>query len=376
MCQPPAEELRQRAAEVRFGAAQCGLTILRYLTDHAPRLSLSVLARIVSAPPCPPVRACEPCPACAPHTKLCGQTVGAPTCPVAAPWMLSQRRPLWGCPWGQPAGTGPGHWRARRHLSLDAQVSTNDAALTLLPLLERPPWVRRGRGGAVEKFIGGGWQAVPPEERHRLTQQDGQVGWAGRGRLGRSGPSGALLSLLADRWLAAHCLQHMYIYYVLPVALKTPHRPYATIRRTRSCAAHPWWQVWLALHNLLADSAARSRMDMTEGRVEALLRLKRHFNELLLDQAGGGCRWRVLCAGRRFAQLRRQCGCRRAVSSSLHRPHHLAPPTPTHPGPPSLQLPVLRNLQRVIDELAFGVNTAQAVAGPSGRLIVEQVGIL
>lgn len=39
-----------------------------------------------------------------------------------------------------------------------------------------------------------------------------------------------------------------------------------------------------------------------------------------------------------------------------------------------LQLPVLRNLQRVIDELAFGVNTAQAVAGPSSRLIVEQVG--
>lgn len=48
-------------------------------------------------------------------------------------------------------------------------------------------------------------------------------------------------------------------------------------------------QVWLALHNLLADSAARSRMDMTEGRVEALLRLKRHFNELLLDQARSGC---------------------------------------------------------------------------------------
>lgn len=39
-----------------------------------------------------------------------------------------------------------------------------------------------------------------------------------------------------------------------------------------------------------------------------------------------------------------------------------------------LQLPVLRNLQRVIDELAFGVNTAQALAGPSSRLIVEQVG--
>ena len=46
MGRPPLEELRERAAEVRFAAAQCGLTILRYLTDHAPKLSLSVLARI------------------------------------------------------------------------------------------------------------------------------------------------------------------------------------------------------------------------------------------------------------------------------------------------------------------------------------------
>lgn len=43
-------------------------------------------------------------------------------------------------------------------------------------------------------------------------------------------------------------------------------------------------QVWLLLYNLLADGAARARMDMTEGRCEALLRLRRHFNELLFDQ--------------------------------------------------------------------------------------------
>ena len=35
-------------SQVRFAAAQCGLTILRYITDHAPHLSLSVLARVVS----------------------------------------------------------------------------------------------------------------------------------------------------------------------------------------------------------------------------------------------------------------------------------------------------------------------------------------
>lgn len=40
-------------------------------------------------------------------------------------------------------------------------------------------------------------------------------------------------------------------------------------------------------------------MDMTEGRVEALLRLKRHFNELLLDQARG--RWGIPCQGTRIS---------------------------------------------------------------------------
>ena len=48
MQQPATAELRERAGEVRFGAAQCSLTILRYITEHAPKLSLSVLARIVS----------------------------------------------------------------------------------------------------------------------------------------------------------------------------------------------------------------------------------------------------------------------------------------------------------------------------------------
>ena len=54
-------------------------------------------------------------------------------------------------------------------------MSTNDTAMALLPLLERPPWVRRGRGGALERFVGGAWKAVEPAERHRLGQQDGQV---------------------------------------------------------------------------------------------------------------------------------------------------------------------------------------------------------
>ncbi|GAB4819300.1 hypothetical protein N2152v2_006346 [Parachlorella kessleri] len=117
-------------------------------------------------------------------------------------------------------------------------VSTNDAAMALLPLLDRPPWVRRGKSG-IEKFINGKWQAVDPRDRMRLTQQDGQV--------------------------------------------------------------------WLALYNLVVDPGCRDKMGLTESRCEALMKLKRHFSELLLDQ-----------------------------------------------------LPVLKDLQRVIDELAFGVPAIRA----------------
>ena len=53
-------------------------------------------------------------------------------------------------------------------------------------------------------------------------------------------------------------------------------------------------QVWLALHSLLADGEARSKMDLSEGRCEALLRMKRHFNELLLDQVWWGVVGRCL----------------------------------------------------------------------------------
>jgi hypothetical protein len=61
---------------------------------------------------------------------------------------------------------------------LPRQVSTNDIAMAVLPLLERPPWQRRGRGGALERFAGGGWQPVAAADRHRLAQQEGQVGKA------------------------------------------------------------------------------------------------------------------------------------------------------------------------------------------------------
>lgn len=140
----PLEELRERAGEVRLAAALCAPTLLRYLTDHSHRLSLSVLARIVSAGVWP-----------APGGFLAAL--------LLLPWLCCAWLSLGGC--RAPAG----------HRLLPLQASTNDTAMALLPLLDRPPWVRRGRGGATEKFVGGSWQAVEPRDRHRLTQLDGQV---------------------------------------------------------------------------------------------------------------------------------------------------------------------------------------------------------
>lgn len=134
MALSPLDELRERAAEVRFCGALCALAILRYLTDHSPRLSLSVLARIVSAAAIVRWQPAMPSSARQDETHL-------PLC---------------------------------LHSSL-LQASTNDTALALLPLLERPPWVRRGRGGALQRCVGSAWHAVPPADRQRLGQYDGQV---------------------------------------------------------------------------------------------------------------------------------------------------------------------------------------------------------
>ena len=47
--------------------------------------------------------------------------------------------------------------------------------MALLPLLDRPPWVRRGKGGAEERWASGAWQAVEAGDRLRLGQQEAQV---------------------------------------------------------------------------------------------------------------------------------------------------------------------------------------------------------
>ena len=78
-------------------------------------------------------------------------------------------------------------------------------------------------------------------------------------------------------------------------------------------------QVWLLLNNLLVDPKARAKYDMDEYRKEAVLRVRRYLNDILLDQ-----------------------------------------------------LPILRDLQRVLDELTMGVSS-QPDESQTTRLIIEQV---
>jgi hypothetical protein len=45
----PAQELEDKRAETDFAAALCGLTILRYLSDHVTTLPLGVMSRLLGA---------------------------------------------------------------------------------------------------------------------------------------------------------------------------------------------------------------------------------------------------------------------------------------------------------------------------------------
>ncbi|KAG2431018.1 hypothetical protein HYH02_013547 [Chlamydomonas schloesseri] len=149
--------------------------------------------------------------------------------------------------------------------ALTRVVSVNDTLMALLPLLDRPPWVRtrqpvdpktgaKGRP-VLEKWAGNRWAAVAPADRLKITQTDGQV--------------------------------------------------------------------WLALTNLLVEPRCRAKYGLDEFRRERLLGLKRHLNELMFDQ-----------------------------------------------------LPVLKDLQRSLDELALGVTPDQAGAGRGAALILEAVPVV
>lgn len=99
-----------------------------------------------------------------------------------------------------------------------------------------------------------------------------------------------------------------------------PHNPDLTPQiDTTDHTLGPSPQVWLLLNNLLVDPKARAKYDMDEYRKEAVLRVRRYLNDILLDQ-----------------------------------------------------LPILRDLQRVLDELTMGVSS-QPDESQTTRLIIEQV---
>ncbi len=75
------------------------------------------------------------------------------------------------------------------------------------------------------------------------------------------------------------------------------------------------------LNNLLVDPKARAKYDMDDYRKETVLRVRRYMNDILLDQ-----------------------------------------------------LPILKDLQRVLDELTMGVSSQQDESQTT-RLIIEQVGL-
>lgn len=158
--------------------------------------------------------------------------------------------------------------------------------MALLPLLERPPWERHGRGGRLERYSGGTWAPVASTDRARVPQQEAQV--------------------------------------------------------------------WLMLNNLLVDPAARAKLDLTTARCEVLFKLKERFSELLFDQVRHIRANRVTEPAGRTGTV--------SASASFFCESSIRP---------SLQLPVLRDLQRVIDELALGIN--MAVEPRTSKLVVEQV---
>ena len=59
----------------------------------------------------------------------------------------------------------------------------HDLPLALPPLLESPPWLRRGAGGRAERFADGRWQRVAPEEAGALGQPEAQAWLLLRGLL-------------------------------------------------------------------------------------------------------------------------------------------------------------------------------------------------
>ena len=60
-------------------------------------------------------------------------------------------------------------------------VTTHDYLLAFVPLLTKPPWMKRTRKG-VYKYEEGRWGLVPARDTVRITKTEAQVGPPGEGR--------------------------------------------------------------------------------------------------------------------------------------------------------------------------------------------------
>lgn len=98
---------------------------------------------------------------------------------------------------------------------MDRILNGHDFILSLVPLVENPPWTRR-RGSKLEKFVDQKWVAVNPRDRFKLTATEGQV--------------------------------------------------------------------WLSIYNLMMDTDCRNKYHYNTHRKSIIVRLRRFFNEVLLDQ--------------------------------------------------------------------------------------------
>jgi predicted Zn-ribbon and HTH transcriptional regulator len=94
-------------------------------------------------------------------------------------------------------------------------LDTHDILLTLVPLVETPPWTRR-RDGQCEKFVDQKWIVVAPADTRRLTKLEAQI--------------------------------------------------------------------WLCAYNLLLDERCRRQYELRSHRKQNIMRLRKFFNDVLMDQ--------------------------------------------------------------------------------------------
>jgi hypothetical protein len=201
---------------------------------------------------------------------------------------------------------------------LSRLVSTNDTLMALVPLLDAPPWVRRrgsGKSARTEKWIHNAWETVAPSDRLRLTQADGQASHAPFCACFPCGKAASRHGILQSR-----SLEHREACTWAPESTSTPSDRHGSAGVMTRCATAPAPPRPPLAH---AGLRCRAKYHADEWRRDRLLALKRHMNELLFDQ-----------------------------------------------------LPVLKDLQRVLDEMALGVGAADAASARSAALILEAVPVV